>query len=394
VCPRTQPGWSAGGCKTGARARARRAPRKSPPPNARRQRHEAIWVALGILGCAVFSGCQRTSPVEFASSAQVQQLDAPLQAAVRDKLAQYTGTPASVNLLGGSDQRQRELELGQQVYAKYCQQCHGLSGDGNGQAAEFLDPRPRDYRRGVFKFTSTPYGSKPRREDLVRTVTRGIPGTSMPSFGRLPKRQLESVVDYVLALAHRGELEQALALQAEAEGELDDEMAKQLADNVIARWKQAQDDVVEPANKMPPVTAESIAAGAKIFQNRECFKCHGRNGRGGLAGGIEVGKDSWGHPAAAADLTSGMLHGGQSPLDVYRRIYAGINGTPMPSFNEVFANTPDDVWHLTHYVLDLADQRRRGVTIPPASATGTAAPPTAGDPPATQSQAVSPESLP
>lgn len=83
---------------------------------------------------------------------------------------------------------------------------------------------------------------------------------------------------------------------------------------------------------MPAYTPESVAAGAEIFQKRECFKCHGRDGRGGLAGGIDAGKDAWGFTDPAADLTSGMLHGGQSPLDVYRRIYGGINGLPMPGF--------------------------------------------------------------
>src|SRR5690606_11881134 len=127
-------------------------------------------------------------------------------------------------------------------------------------------------------------------------------------------------------------------------------------------------------------TEESIAAGAEIFQKRECFKCHGRDGRGGLAGGIEVGNDIWGHKDPAADLTSGMLHGGQQPLDIYRRIASGINGTPMPAFKDSFANEPDSIWHLTHYVLSLANQRRRGVqyeTEAPAASAATAASSTA-----------------
>ena len=77
------------------------------------------------------------------------------------------------------------------------------------------------------------------------------------------------------------------------------------------------------------------------------------------------GKDVWGHNDPAADLTSGMLRGGQRPLDIYRRIYAGINGTPMPAFKDAFAAEPDTIWHLTHYVLHLADQRRRGVQFKP-----------------------------
>ncbi len=74
-----------------------------------------------------------------------------------------------------------------------------------------------------------------------------------------------------------------------------------------------------------------------------------------------------------------MLHGGQQPLDVYRRIYAGINGTPMPAFKEAFAETPDDIWHLTHYVLDLADKRRHGVEFTPVASTQPAKPPAKSD---------------
>jgi mono/diheme cytochrome c family protein len=347
-------------------------------PTSTIQAFSVACAAPCIVSLLAIFGCQRSAPVQFVSSKQVQELEAPLQEAVRGQLAKYCGTPTRVKKLGGATSESNNLELGQDVYHKNCEQCHGVSGDGNGPAAVYLSPRPRDYRRGIFKFTSTKYGSKPLREDLVRTVTRGVPGTSMPSFGRLPKRQLEAVVDYVLALTHRGELEQSLAVQAEVDGELSDEIARELADAVISRWRQAPGEVVEAATKMPPMTADSIATGAEVFQKRECFKCHGRNGRGGLAGGIEVAEDSWGHKTAAADLTSGMLHGGQSPIDVYRRIYAGINGTPMPGFKEAFSAAPDDVWHLTHYVLDLADQRRRGLKIPVATPGGTIVPAAAG----------------
>ncbi len=172
-----------------------------------------------LFACLVgVSGCQRSAPVEYVSSKQVQQLEPSLQQAVRSELAKLCGTHAAPKLLGGTEKQQAELKFGQQVYEHYCLPCHGVSGDGAGLAAQYLIPRPRDYRRGIFKFTSTPYGSKPRREDLIRTVTRGIPGTSMPSFRRLPKRELDAVVDYVLALTHRGEFEQLLAASSRCRG--------------------------------------------------------------------------------------------------------------------------------------------------------------------------------
>ena len=82
-------------------------------------------------------------------------------------------------------------------------------------------PKPRDYRPGIFKFTSTTYGAKPLREDLIRTVKRGIRGTSMPAFALLPPGDLDAVVDYVLTLTHRGELEAQLADEAEFTDSLD-----------------------------------------------------------------------------------------------------------------------------------------------------------------------------
>ena len=78
-----------------------------------------------------------------------------------------------------------DLALGYALYSRYCTQCHGVNGDGEGPVAQYLDPKPRNYQYGIFKFTSTPYGRKPRRADLIQTVQRGVTGTSMPSLSTL-----------------------------------------------------------------------------------------------------------------------------------------------------------------------------------------------------------------
>ena len=70
--------------------------------------------------------------------------------------------------------------------------------------------------------------------------------------------------------------------------------------------------------------------------------------------------DSWGNPTKAADLTSGMLRGGTEPLDIFRHIDAGINGTPMPSFHAALQKEPETIWNLVGYVLEVADSRRKG----------------------------------
>lgn len=339
-----------------------------------------VQTLLALAAILLAAGCERGTETTWVAPPELKKLDPPLKAAVEKELTRLCGSPGQLKLLGStaadSAAEARHLRQGEQVYRRNCEQCHGVQGDGAGLAAQYLTPRPRDYRKGVFKFNSTGYGNKPRRDDLLRIVRQGIVGTSMPSFQRLTKSDLEAVVDYVIALSRRGELQALLILQADSDGELPDGAADELADVVVGQWRAAAEETVEPVTKEPPFDAASVAAGKEIFLKRECFKCHGRDGRGGLAGGIEVGKDAWGNVTAAADLTSGMLHGGHRPIDVYRRIYCGINGTPMPEFKNLLADEPDSFWHLTHYVLHLADQRRRGVQIAAgAMAAGSVAPP-------------------
>ena len=35
-------------------------------------------------------------------------------------------------------------------YRRYCMVCHGQLGDGNGESAQWIDPKPRDFTLGVF----------------------------------------------------------------------------------------------------------------------------------------------------------------------------------------------------------------------------------------------------
>lgn len=323
------------------------------------------WWCAGVLSLAA---CARAPELQFVDSAQVRELKPEYQEQIRKVLAEHCGLPDQPKLLGAPPASPRDalkLQLGFQVYQKRCVQCHGVSGDGNGPSASAMYPRPRDYRKGVFKFTSTPYGSKPVRDDLVSTVRRGVAGTSMPSFHLLPDKELQAVVDYVLVLTHRGELEGQLAGEVSAADEFDPEIVPESIELIQSRWREAAANVYQPLSTMPVFTAEHIAAGKKAFLSRGCSKCHGEDGRGQTAENLRGDlKDTWGHATRAADLTSGMLHGGPRPLDVYRRIYGGINGTPMPAFSQALQSEPETVWQLVAYVLYVSERRRAGETPP------------------------------
>src|SRR5207248_3098191 len=95
------------------------------------------------------------------------------------------------------------LTLGREVYQARCVGCHGQDGDGNGLAATFLSPRPRNFMLGVFKFRTTPSGSLPTDGDLYRTVTRGVRWTSMPTWHELPDKERLAVVTFIKTLSKR-----------------------------------------------------------------------------------------------------------------------------------------------------------------------------------------------
>jgi len=319
------------------------------------------WFAGLALLCAL-SGCQKPPDVEFTPGLELARLPAAQQAIVHKVLLETCGPPAAIQRLDAERVDPAVMKRGFVLYHERCVQCHGATGDGNGPVAQYLVPRPRDYRKGMFKFTSTPYGAKPRPEDLLRILRQGIAGTSMPSFRLLPERDLQAVTQYVTALAQRGELETILALTMESDGELDPEVVQEFREEIGGAWKLARYQVVPILTPQPEFKAADIVAGKLAFLSKGCSKCHGDDGRG-LAGG-NVGLDTWGNSARAADLTSGMLRGGQRAEDIYRRIHAGINGTPMPSFAQALGPEPETFWQLVAYVQYVSNLRRNGVTPP------------------------------
>jgi mono/diheme cytochrome c family protein len=282
------------------------------------------------------------------------------------------GVPGVEPIAGGEQPGydRLRLQLGRQVYSAQCAGCHGTTGDGRGPAGAHLNPPPRDYRNGVFKFTSTPRGSKPSRDDLRRILKYGAKGTSMPAFRFMPEEETEAVIDYVMLLASRGELELALLREAETEldeeDDFDPEVVAEYVTEIAASWQRAPEELVRPLTVNPPRTEQTIQAGAVAFAEFACVKCHGADARGSKS--ADVGQDIWGRTAYPANLALGMLHGGRRPVDVYRRIYSGINGTPMPSSkdpNTAVGETPeqrsDRIWHLVHFVTAVIEGNR----VPP-----------------------------
>ncbi|MEE9170392.1 MAG: c-type cytochrome [bacterium] len=209
--------------------------------------------------------------------------------------------------------------LGKALYEKECAICHNSNGKGDGFAAPFLDPKPRDFTTGVFKIRSTI--SLATNEDLFRTITRGIPGTLMPSFEYLSDDERWDLVAYVKNFDQR-----------------------------IITDPPKPITIPEP----PPLTQQLLAQGEILYKDAGCIACHGQFGKGdGLS--ASTLKDEWGYPIPPYDFTvPGRMKGGSTVEDVYRALYVGIGGTPMPAFEDALSD--EQYWAIVYYVLSLAEE--------------------------------------
>src|SRR5688572_7044459 len=101
--------------------------------------------------------------------------------------------PASAQDLGTDAQR----ESGKQLYTKFCAQCHGDKGDGEGYASPHLRPRPRNFTTGKFKVRTTPNGALPTHQDLIDIIRKGMPYTSMPPWPHLSDQEVSDLAHYI-----------------------------------------------------------------------------------------------------------------------------------------------------------------------------------------------------
>ena len=98
----------------------------------------------------------------------------------------------------------------------------------------------------------------------------------------------------------------------------------------------------------------SAKRGKVLFHEMQCISCHGVNGKGHEA--KTNMKDERKLPIMAADLTQPSSFGnGNARKDIFRTVMTGLNGSPMPSFEDYFADDQDKLWDLVEYVYSLQE---------------------------------------
>ncbi len=231
------------------------------------------------------------------------------------------------------------LASGETLYKMFCGSCHGAKGLGDGAAAATIEGQPRDFWHERFRYVSTLNGV-PTQEDLVQTISTGRQFGEMPSNPQLTEEEVLAVADYILEINRKGtiaRLTEAFSDDDDVEPEEIEEIAEERLTPtgiIMVPWPGAD---FQPDAKI----------GAKLYK-ANCASCHGDNGKGD---GPQELVDERGRKIKARDLTAGRFRGGDEPEEVFKRIRAGIPGTPMPAQKTLSDN---EIWQLVDFTRKLA----------------------------------------
>ena len=197
------------------------------------------------------------------------------------------------------------------TFRDLCERCHGEKGDGSGKVAWYLDPSPRDFTKAGFMV------SKPRQR-FVNSIKEGVPGTSMPPWGRaLKDDQVDGVLSYVL--------------------------------KTFARIDEPSPRNHNVPDRNPVATsAASIGRGEHTFLER-CTGCHGRKADGKGPNSLDI----FPHPR---NLRNSWFVAKVEDRRLFDSILYGVQGTAMPSWID-YGLSKEDVGDIINFIRSLSAQR-------------------------------------
>jgi len=306
------------------------------------QSRALLLLSLSLIGCSEQTRPPEVSRPNTEPGSQQFPRDGEIAASEVN-----SGTAVNSDEAASSVSEHARLEA---IYVRDCRDCHGGNGDGNGPAARFLSPKPRDFRSGKFRLVTTRTGI-PTIQDLVAVLTRGMPGSSMPPWPKLSQHDRQSLARRVLRFRRQAVSDREQQLATEIGELLNPEALSDLVDDLMTPGPSID------VPRMPKTTVESIEQGRELYLTRGCASCHGQRGRGN---GTQKQVDAKGRPTRSRDLTKGIFKGLPDPKSVYIRTQAGMPGTPMPRAVNL---THDQITDLVHFVLSLSDGPTRSAQL-------------------------------
>ena len=240
----------------------------------------------------------------------------------------YDTTTEKIDTIASEPTSKPTLERGKEVYAQKCAFCHGDTGKGDGPAADYSSPRPRNFTKSHIKIRTTVFGKIPTDQDIFDIISSGLPGTTMPGWEHLPASDRWSLVLFIKSLGKK-----------------------------FAKFKEkgkSHDPIVVP--DPPPFSLESLASGKELFM-QNCSGCHGVKGRSDGASTVKV-VDILSDAIWPRNLSkSWTFRRGHSRKDLFLTLRTGLSTTAMPRFStRIFDD--QQIWDIVHYVQTLSAPRK------------------------------------
>lgn len=241
-----------------------------------------------------------------------------------------------------------QLAKGKELYEINCVSCHGAGGRGDGAGAAALNPKPRNFAEPATEWTN---GASPLA--VFNTLSVGIAGTSMPSYGHLSEDDRWALTHFLLT-----RLTPDNVRQESSEDQIDavcrslslpprppsipvtDAMKLLVADAGDARSAR-----LTKYGEVVLETGADAVRGKALFQ-QNCASCHGDGGKGAR----NVGP--FGSFPPFIYLTVGQLapaSAGGEYTDFARRSFGGAHAT-LPVSKSTALLTSRDWQNLQAYV--------------------------------------------
>ncbi len=107
-------------------------------------------------------------------------------------------------LLSGTALAAGNADNGNTLFQANCATCHGPGGKGDGPVGKALNPPPRDFTEGDFKFDTNGDGTPGSDTDLTVVIQQGAGAFGgsplMAPWGHLPESDINDLVAYIRTL--------------------------------------------------------------------------------------------------------------------------------------------------------------------------------------------------
>jgi mono/diheme cytochrome c family protein len=254
---------------------------------------------------------------------------------------------------GGVYATASDLNRGKSIYTEYCMACHGVKGDGKGVASKGMNPIPRDFTLGKFKFGNVLSGELPNDADFGQIIKKGLHGTAMLPWD-LSDVQVRIVMQYIKTFAPAVWEGKDKTLGAPIIPTRDP-YGLAHRDSAILRGKKVYHVVAQCWTCHRAYdTKENISNFNKEINNEPIKEFDA------TMYDVKPQDSDYGVKTTPPDFTWHSVRSAKSVEELYIRITAGVGGTAMPSWKDTLSD--DDVWavsHYVHYLMDFKDNPKR-----------------------------------